>query len=118
MRQQYLPGGTKFHAAPDLVEVRHAELAFEFPDLVRERRLGDVEFGGGAGEVRLLRDGMMETIEPGRFRFDGKLWIDITEPFNDRYDDFILPWDSSGAEEIQERFPRARVVGAFKNVWW
>jgi 8-hydroxy-5-deazaflavin:NADPH oxidoreductase len=65
-----------------------------------------------------LRDGMFETIEPLRSRFDGKLWIDITNPFNDRYDDFILPWNTSSAEEIQKRFPRARVVGAFKNVWW
>jgi predicted dinucleotide-binding enzyme len=65
-----------------------------------------------------LRDGMLDTIEPLRPRFDGKLWIDITNPFNDRYDDFILPWNTSGAEEIQKRFPRARVVGAFKNVWW
>ena len=65
-----------------------------------------------------LRDGMLETIEPLRSKFDGKLWIDITNPFNDRYDDFILPWDTSGAEEIQKRFPRSRVVGAFKNVWW
>lgn len=65
-----------------------------------------------------LRDGMLETIEPLRSKFDGKLWIDITNPFNERYDDFILPWDTSGAEEIQKRFPRARVVGAFKNVWW
>lgn len=65
-----------------------------------------------------LRDGMFETIEPLRERFDGKLWIDITNPFNDRYDDFILPWNTSSAEEIQKRFPRATVVGAFKNVWW
>jgi 8-hydroxy-5-deazaflavin:NADPH oxidoreductase len=65
-----------------------------------------------------LRDGMLETIEPLRDKFDGKLWIDITNPFNERYDDFILPWDTSGAEEIQKHFPRARVVGAFKNVWW
>jgi predicted dinucleotide-binding enzyme len=65
-----------------------------------------------------LRDGMLETLETLRASFDGKLWIDITNPFNDRYDDFILPWDTSGAEEIQARFPRARVVGAFKNVWW
>jgi predicted dinucleotide-binding enzyme len=65
-----------------------------------------------------LRDGMLETIEPLRPKFEGKLWIDITNPFNERYDDFILPWDTSGAEEIQKRFPRARVVGAFKNVWW
>jgi len=65
-----------------------------------------------------LRDGMLETIKPLRPKFDGKLWIDITNPFNDRYDDFILPWNTSGAEEIQKEFPRARVVGAFKNVWW
>ena len=65
-----------------------------------------------------LRDGMFNTIEPLREKFDGKLWIDITNPFNERYDDFILPWNTSSAEEIQKRFPRTRVVGAFKNVWW
>jgi len=65
-----------------------------------------------------LRDGMLNTIEALRPKFDGKLWIDITNPFNERYDDFILPWNTSGAEEIQTRFPRARLVGAFKNVWW
>jgi predicted dinucleotide-binding enzyme len=65
-----------------------------------------------------LRDGMLDTLEPLRPKFDGKLWIDITNPFNDRYDDFIFPWNTSSAEEIQKRFPRARVVGAFKNVWW
>jgi predicted dinucleotide-binding enzyme len=43
-------------------------------------------------------------------KFDGKLWIDITNPFNERYDDFILPWDTSGAEEIQKRFPRRASV--------
>jgi hypothetical protein len=65
-----------------------------------------------------LRDGMLDTLEPLRAKFDGKLWIDITNPFNDRYDDFIFPWNTSSAEEIQKRFPRAHVVGAFKNVWW
>jgi len=65
-----------------------------------------------------LRDGMLDTLEPLRSRFDGKLWIDITNPFNDRYDDFIFPWNTSSAEEIQKCFPRARLVGAFKNVWW
>jgi hypothetical protein len=46
-----------------------------------------------------LRDGMLDTIEPLRARFDGKLWINITNPFNDRYDDFIFPWNTSAAEE-------------------
>ena len=48
----------------------------------------------------------------------GKLLIDISNPFNADYSDFVTPWDSSGAEELQRRFPQARVVGAFKNVFW
>jgi 8-hydroxy-5-deazaflavin:NADPH oxidoreductase len=65
-----------------------------------------------------LRDGMLEILEPLRHFFDNKVYIDISNPFNDTYTDFILPWHTSGAEQIQHRFPRARVVGAFKNVWW
>lgn len=65
-----------------------------------------------------LRDGLFETLEPLRADLSGKVVVDITNPFNDRYDDFILPWDTSSAEELQRRFPSARVVGAFKNVWW
>ena len=47
-----------------------------------------------------------------------KLLIDITNPFNDDYSDFILPWNTSGAEQIQALLPETRIVGAFKNVWW
>jgi hypothetical protein len=65
-----------------------------------------------------LRDGLLDALEPHRRALADKLVVDITNPFNARYDDFILPWDTSGAEEIQRRFPRARLVGAFKNVWW
>ena len=65
-----------------------------------------------------LRDGLLETLEPLRQSLEGKLWIDITNPFNADYTDFILPWNSSSAEAIQQRFPAARLVGAFKNVWW
>jgi 8-hydroxy-5-deazaflavin:NADPH oxidoreductase len=65
-----------------------------------------------------IRDGLFELLEPFRACLDGKLLIDITNPFNNTYTDFILPWNTSGAEELQKRFPRARVVGAFKNVWW
>lgn len=84
-------------------------------------RPGSYELAADAAVVlpsMFLRDGMLETLEPLRAKFDGKLWIDITNPFNDRYDDFIFPWNTSSAEEIQKRFPCARVVGAFKNVWW
>ena len=48
----------------------------------------------------------------------GKLLIDISNPFNADYSDFVTPWDTSAAEELQRRFPQARVVGAFKNVFW
>lgn len=65
-----------------------------------------------------IRDGLFDLLDAYRAQLDGKLLIDITNPFNDTYTDFILPWNTSGAEELQKRFPRARVVGAFKNVWW
>lgn len=94
--------------------------------IVKEAALAGVEAGtyeqAASAPVVLpamfLRDGMLETLEPLRGLLDGKLLIDITNPFNDRYDDFILPWNTSGAEEIQKRFPKARIVGAFKNVWF
>ena len=65
-----------------------------------------------------LRDGMVTTLQPYRRALAGKIFIDITNPFNDDYSDFILPWDTSGAEELQRQFPESRIVGAFKNVWW
>ena len=65
-----------------------------------------------------LRDGMVATLQPYRKQLAGKIFIDITNPFNDDYSDFILPWDTSGAEELQGNFPESRIVGAFKNVWW
>jgi 8-hydroxy-5-deazaflavin:NADPH oxidoreductase len=65
-----------------------------------------------------LRDGMIAALEPYRRALAGKIYIDISNPFNADYSDFILPWDTSGAEEIRRHFPEARIVGAFKNVWW
>ena len=65
-----------------------------------------------------LRDGLLEVLEGLGSRIESKLVIDISNPFNDDYSDFIVPWDSSGAEELQKSFSRARVVGAFKNVYW
>jgi len=65
-----------------------------------------------------LRDGLIATLQPYRDALAGKIFVDITNPFNDDYSDFILPWDTSGAEELQGHFPETRIVGAFKNVWW
>lgn len=65
-----------------------------------------------------IRDGLLELLD--RFGADlrGKLLIDISNPFNSDYSDFITPWDTSGAEEVQRRIPQAQVVGAYKNVFW
>ena len=65
-----------------------------------------------------IRDGLFDQLEPLRSVLRGKLLIDISNPFNDDYSDFILPWDTSGAEQLQARLPETRIVGAFKNVWW
>jgi predicted dinucleotide-binding enzyme len=64
------------------------------------------------------RDGLLDILEPYRDLLDGKFYIDITNPFNDDYSDFTLPWNTSSSEQIQLRFPKTRVIGAFKNVWW
>jgi 8-hydroxy-5-deazaflavin:NADPH oxidoreductase len=64
-----------------------------------------------------IRDGLLDLLCRHSRKLSGKLLIDISNPFNADYSDFVTPWDSSGAEEIQRRFPQARVVGAFKNVF-
>ena len=65
-----------------------------------------------------IRDGLFDLLDRYCSRLAGKLLIDISNPFNADYSDFMTPWDSSGAEELQRRFPQARVIGAFKNVFW
>jgi 8-hydroxy-5-deazaflavin:NADPH oxidoreductase len=65
-----------------------------------------------------VRDGLFELLDCHCRKLTGKLLIDISNPFNADYSDFITPWDTSGAEQLQARFPQAKVVGAFKNVFW
>jgi predicted dinucleotide-binding enzyme len=65
-----------------------------------------------------IRDGLFDLLDRYCRNLSGKLVIDISNPFNTDYSDFVTPWDTSGAEELQHRFPQARVVGAFKNVFW
>ena len=64
-----------------------------------------------------IRDGAFEILSRYSSELAGKLLIDISNPYNDDYSDFILPWDTSAAEELQRRLPAAKVVGAFKNVF-
>ena len=65
-----------------------------------------------------IRDGLFDTLDRSCRKLGGKLLIDISNPFNADYSDFVTPWDTSGAEQLQRRFPQAKVVGAFKNVFW
>lgn len=65
-----------------------------------------------------LRDGLLDLLESAGPSLAGKLLIDISNPFNADYSDFLTPWNTSGAEEIARRVPQARLVGAFKNVFW
>ena len=99
-------------------EARAREVAATLGPRVRGGSYADAAAAEVVLPAMFLRDGLLDTLEPHRTAIDGKLVIDITNPFNDRYDDFILPWTTSGAEELARRFPRARIVGAFKNVWW
>lgn len=65
-----------------------------------------------------IRDGLFDLLDRHSQEVEGKLVIDISNPFNQDYSDFVTPWNSSGAEVLQGRYPNARVVGAFKNVFW
>jgi predicted dinucleotide-binding enzyme len=64
-----------------------------------------------------IRDGLLELLAACATGWQ-QLLIGITNPFNADYSEFITPWDSSGAEELQKVLAEARIVGAFKNVWW
>lgn len=47
-----------------------------------------------------------------------KILVDISNPFNEDFDDFVIGYDTSSAEEIQNLIPETSVVGAFKNTYW
>jgi NADPH-dependent F420 reductase len=64
-----------------------------------------------------LRDELVPHLESVADLLEGKLLIDISNPFNEDYSDFITRWDDSSAEMLQRLFPKVRVVGAFKNVF-
>jgi 8-hydroxy-5-deazaflavin:NADPH oxidoreductase len=64
-----------------------------------------------------LRDELVPHLASVRHQLNDKLLIDISNPFNEDYSDFITPWDGSSAELLQGKFPEARIVGAYKNVF-
>jgi len=58
------PGGGQFDPPASAGQERHSELRLEPPDLLAERRLGDVQPLGGAPEVEFLGDGHEVPHEP------------------------------------------------------
>lgn len=90
-------------------------------------RLGKLAVGGSYEDALeapivlpsiFIRDGAFEVLTPYADTVAGKTVIDILNPFNESYDDFILPWDTSAAEELQKIWPGARIVSAFKWPFW
>lgn len=91
-------------------------------------KLGHVNITGGSYDDALskewflpalfIRDGLLEILTEKKENLKGKVLLDISNPFNDQYSDFTLPWDTSGSEEIQKILPNLKIIGAFKNVWY
>lgn len=91
------------------------------------RQLGEGIVGGSyadalANEIVMpatfIREGAFDDLRPYADAVDGKIVVDIFNPFNERYDDFIFPWDTSAAEELQKIWPGARIVSTFKWPFW
>ena len=81
---------------------------------------GTYEDAAGAQAILpaiFLRDELVPHLASVRHQLTGKLLIDIGNPFNEDYSDFLTPWNGSGAELLQGHLPEARIVGAFKNVF-
>lgn len=65
-----------------------------------------------------IRDGLFDLLQRHREQLRGKIVIDILNPFNADYSDFVLPWDTSAGEELARLLPGTKVVGIFKNIFW
>lgn len=61
---------------------------------------------------------LLPWVQERKEQLKGKVLIDITNPFNDTFEDFTTTYDTSSAEEVQKIIPETKVVGAFKNTYW
>ena len=48
----------------------------------------------------------------------GKIYFNISVPFNQLFTDLILPYGRSAAEIVQGFLPETKVVGIFKTIFW
>lgn len=47
-----------------------------------------------------------------------KIYLNISVPFNDTFDDFVIPFGTSSAEIIQSIIPETLFVSGFKSTFW
>lgn len=65
-----------------------------------------------------VRDGAFDIIRQHAAHLEGKTVLDILNPFDETYTDFVLPWDTSAGEQLAALLPGSKVVGIFKNIFW
>lgn len=56
--------------------------------------------------------------EKYRYLLAGKIYLNISVPFNDTFDDFVLPFGVSAAETIHAIVPETLYATGFKNTFW
>jgi 8-hydroxy-5-deazaflavin:NADPH oxidoreductase len=61
---------------------------------------------------------ILDFVKQYKEQLKGKILVDITNPFNENFDDFVTDYNTSSAEEIQRLVPETTVAGAFKNTYW
>jgi predicted dinucleotide-binding enzyme len=65
-----------------------------------------------------VREGAFDLVREHADRLAGKTILDILNPFDDTYTDFLLPWNTSAGEQLAALLPSSTVVGIFKNIFW
>ena len=53
-----------------------------------------------------------------REQLEGKIYLNISVPFDETFNDFELPFGISAAETIQAIVPETHFVAGFKNTFW
>ena len=68
--------------------------------------------------LALWHDDALSFVQRHRDALEGRVVVDIANPFTDDFSDFTLPEATSAAERLAAEVPRTRVVGALKNTFW
>jgi len=61
---------------------------------------------------------MMDWARANREQLQGKIVVDISNPFNEDFSGFTTAWGESSAERLQALLPQSIVIGAFKNTFF